>query len=1370
MSEGAGEGRDGARGVEPGALSALLQEIAAAPEKREDEPLSLPPGMVVGRFEIIRELGRGGFGVVYEARDRDLGRHVAVKVVRPGRISEEEGRVSREAEAIARLSHPNLITLHEVGRSEQGPFLVFELLRGKTLDLRIEEEPLPVQEAVHVATEIARGLGHAHAEGVVHRDLKPSNVFITNKGQVKILDFGMAHAFGRRRLSGGTPAYMAPEQWEDDPEDERTDVFALGVMLYRMLTGEYPFPEGKGKWAAEQVTPRKLDVPGAPELAELVEKMLDRTPKGRPRDGAAVLAALTPIEERLRAKPADGKPPGHATRRKATFGDVLAELKRRHVFRVMIGYGVFAFAVLQVTEPIMHGADLPNWVLKAVLVALVLGFPVAVILAWVFDLTAQGVKRTPSVSGASFSRGGRLLMPLSVAVAVLALSLGGAGAWYAWRRVTDPRGDPEPAGARPSIAVLSFADLSPGHDQEYLADGVAEEVLNGLAQVDGLRVVGRSTSFSYKGKGRRVEEIGRELGVGAVLEGSVRRSGDRVRITAQLLHASDASMIWSQSFERATSDLFAVQDEIGKAVVEAMRVRLLPGKAVARTGGSSDADALQSYLVGRDRMRVGESPRALESFERAVGVDPRFALAWVGVANAIITIEATIDLGGDRKARRKRARMAAERAVELAPGLSDAYLARADVQLWLENDWRGQRSDLERARALAPGDPAVALSYGFYHQAQGDLDQAIAEFERALAIEPLVVQGWLNGWLALGTARFSRGDHDLARAAFRRALELFPGYEEPRWGLGLDYIVAGQPEEALAESGRCTINAGYREGLKALAYHDLGRTEEARVTLDRYTADTAETGAYQIAEVHAWRGEADQAFAWLERARAQRDTAMFWLKTDPLLRKIRGDPRFAAILRRVDASGEGDRRTEELLPTVPSIAVLPFADMSPKHDQEYFADGVAEEIRNVLSRVEGLKVIGRTSSFSFKGKSDDIKSIGQKLGVANVLEGSLRKDGNDIRVTAQLIRVSDGTQLWSEFYDRKLVGILKLQEEIARAVVAALQVKLFPAAAKGRSTTPEAYTQWMLTRQILAQARDGKDYERAARALEKVLVLDPGFAPAWAWQAVGHGVAAIATDDEKVRTMEREEARRAAGKAIDLAPESGDGYEARGWLRFLELELPGARSDLEKAVRLNPSSGEAWFRLGMVYLALGRVQEAADATRRSTELDPLWALRWLGASEVRIAAGDLRGAREAALRALEIAPGSEDGIATIRKLDLMTGRAAQVLEEAGRDPDPAGRLYWTALAEQALGRQEASARLREEFTARHGVEYPLRVARLQARASLVDEAFSSLDRFLAKSPVYGGLAMQVRYDPLLANLHADPRWKPFLRKMKLPVD
>ena len=496
VAEGAGDASGGATGVQPGALTALLQEVAAAPEKSEAEPVSLPPGTVIGRFEIIRELGRGGFGVVYEAKDRDLGRQVAVKVVRPGRITEEEGKVSREAEAIARLAHPNLITLHEVGRSEHGPFLVFELLRGKTLDLRIEEGPLPVQEAVHVATEVARGLAHAHAEGVIHRDLKPANVFVTNKGQVKILDFGMAHAFGRRRLSGGTPAYMAPEQWEDAPEDERTDVFALGVMLYRMLTGEYPFPEGQGKWSSEPATVRKLDVPGCARTRRVDRE--DARPDVRPAGPATARRCWRRSRPSRtgsgRSPPMARRPPTRSGGRRR-FGDLLAELKRRHVFRVMIGYGVFAFAVLQVIEPIMHGAELPGWALKAVLVALVLGFPVAVILAWIFDLTAQGVKRTPSSTDPGAPRFGRsrLLLPLAVAAVVLAIATVGAGGWYAWKGASGGRqpGVSVPVAGpdgRIMVAVADFVNDTKDPD----LDGLSSQLITSLEQSQKLRVLTRS--------------------------------------------------------------------------------------------------------------------------------------------------------------------------------------------------------------------------------------------------------------------------------------------------------------------------------------------------------------------------------------------------------------------------------------------------------------------------------------------------------------------------------------------------------------------------------------------------------------------------------------------------------------------------------------------------------------------------------------------------------------------------------------------------------------------------------------------------------------------------------------------------------------
>jgi eukaryotic-like serine/threonine-protein kinase len=348
--------------IRTGRLTALLQQIAAVPE---DEPGAawaewLSPGAVVGRFEMVREIGRGGFGVVWEARDQKLGRSVAFKAVRAGAKAQlREERLLREAEAAARLSHPNIVTLHDVGRAEQGPYLVLELLVGETLADRLGRGPLPVREAVRVAVEIAKGVAHAHVHGVVHRDLKPANVVLCQDGQVKVLDFGMAHAFGQRREDGGTPAYMAPEQQEGAPEDERSDVFALGAMLFEMTSGELPFPErdGRARRAPELV------VPEAPELGELVGRMLEKNPTRRPRDGAEALVILSQAQRTLQE--ADVTPvamvraPVRARRRPRLRAAAFIAAG------VLFGVGVAIFAMRGATVPASAALDGRTTVLVA---------------------------------------------------------------------------------------------------------------------------------------------------------------------------------------------------------------------------------------------------------------------------------------------------------------------------------------------------------------------------------------------------------------------------------------------------------------------------------------------------------------------------------------------------------------------------------------------------------------------------------------------------------------------------------------------------------------------------------------------------------------------------------------------------------------------------------------------------------------------------------------------------------------------------------------------------------------------------------------------------------------------------------------------
>ena len=305
----------------PGGVSALLAELAQAPEAALGGAWDrwLRPGAVIGRFELLREIGRGGFGVVWEARDRELGRAVAFKAVRAGdRPALREERLLREAEAAARLSHPNIVTLYDVGRCEHGPYLVLELLLGQTLAERLGQGPVSPREALRTGVDVAKAIAHAHSQGVVHRDLKPANILLCEDGQVKVLDFGLAHALGQRRTAGGTPAYMAPEQWKGAPEDERTDVFALGVILYRMLVSDLPFPEDDAGKALESSRPAPaLEVPEIPALGTFIGRMLQKDPVKRPRDGGEVLAALSTFQRELERAPSSESAPVRARRRPA---------------------------------------------------------------------------------------------------------------------------------------------------------------------------------------------------------------------------------------------------------------------------------------------------------------------------------------------------------------------------------------------------------------------------------------------------------------------------------------------------------------------------------------------------------------------------------------------------------------------------------------------------------------------------------------------------------------------------------------------------------------------------------------------------------------------------------------------------------------------------------------------------------------------------------------------------------------------------------------------------------------------------------------------------------------------------------------------
>ena len=454
---------------------------------------------------------------------------------------------------------------------------------------------------------------------------------------------------------------------------------------------------------------------------------------------------------------------------------LFTELKRRRVFRALVGYGIAAFAVLQIIEPIMHGLHWPDAVLSYVVAALAVGFPVVVSLAWIFDVNAGRIERTGPSASPGGLRGLRLVLVL-VGIGVLAAAPGTV--WYFLiRGIARPTTGSGPATERPmpSIAVLPFVNLSPDKEQEYFSDGIAEEILNALAQVEGLKVAGRTSSFYFKGKNEDLASMAAKLHVATLLEGSVRKSGDRVRITAQLINAADGYHLWSKQYDRDLGDIFKVQGELATAVVEALRVKLLPGTTLSsKVRPTQNPEAYRLFLLGRSLDILGSEEslrRSVAALEKAVALEPSYAPAWEWLSTA----RANILLEAPRAEFQPRARDvldAAERAIVVDPDYAGGYAIRGWIRANLFWDWAGGQSDVERALTLSSRNEEALNNYATVVQKLGRLKEAIATQQKVVEIEPLASIAWGN----LGGYLMEDGQLGPAREACGRSREISPDY------------------------------------------------------------------------------------------------------------------------------------------------------------------------------------------------------------------------------------------------------------------------------------------------------------------------------------------------------------------------------------------------------------------------------------------------------------------------------------------------------------------------------------------------------------------------------------------------------------------
>jgi TolB-like protein/Flp pilus assembly protein TadD len=578
-----------------------------------------------------------------------------------------------------------------------------------------------------------------------------------------------------------------------------------------------------------------------------------------------------------------------------------AELKRRNVYKVAVAYGVVAWLLMQVASQIFPFFDIPNWVVRLVVLLLIIGFPVALIIAWAFEVTPEGIKRTEAADAAGQrSRGVTWIyvVLIGVALSVGLFLVGRFTAGHATPRpVTQPEARPgfqsEAATAIPgkSIAVLPLVNESGDPKDEYFSDGLSEELIAALAQISGLKVIGRSSSFRFKDRKDSPKTIGEKLGVSTLLDGTVRKQGDRVRIVAALVNATDGIQLWTRTFDRELKDIFAVQEEIAKAVAESLKVKLFGTQENPSQIATNNVEAHNAYLQGHFhflRRNVDDYGKAISYFDRALELDPNYALAYAERAEAWTMIG---DLTGQRPTAYPKARSDAERAVAIAPGLAEARAALGWVRFFGEWKFADGLSELKRAKELSPTNPTANDLLARVIVYLGRIDEAERQAREAVELDPLSVATQFN----LARVLFFAGKLDEADAAGRKLTELQPSSSSShRWQV-LVAVQRGDGETALREA-QLEPNEGFRSFELALAYHVLGDRKEADAALADLIAHARDGFAYQIAQVYAVRGEADKAFEWLQISFDDHDGGTLGLAVDPLLRGLHDDPRYKNLL------------------------------------------------------------------------------------------------------------------------------------------------------------------------------------------------------------------------------------------------------------------------------------------------------------------------------------------------------------------------------------------------------------------------------------------------------------------------------------------
>jgi len=778
-------------------------------------------GKTLAHYYIIEKIGAGGMGIVFRAHDLQLDRDVALKVLPAETLTDEtaRARLLREARMASKLNHPHVCTIHEVGEADGQAYIAMELVEGKSLSTLLEGGALPVEQVLRYGQQVADALAHAHERGVIHRDLKSANVVITPEGRAKVLDFGLAKRLGGESAAEGTTvtqatltapgsltgtlAYMAPEQLRGQPADARSDIWALGVMLYEMAAGRRPFQGQTG--------------------FELSSAILNQTPPPLP---GSVPGELGVVVERCLAKE-----PGERYQR---AGEVSAALEA-------IGLGTMA-----------------PWA------------------AWRYTLMR------------------RRWLALAAAVVVVLLIV--AALNYDWLRTRISGGPPRVQ----SLAVLPLENLSGDAEQDCLADGTHEALITKLAQIKGLRqVVNRHSVLRYRKTDKSLPQIGRELGVDALITGSVLHSGNRVRVTAHLVRASSEEQLWTDSYEREYRDVLSMQNEIVSAITQSISLQLTPQeKARLAHARQVNPETYEAYLKGmfyfNKRTPEGYTI-GMKLLQQAIDKDPADPLPYAGLALGIAiiahgsgSIVPTVDF--------PRARTAALKAIELDENSPEAHVALAAVKLYYEWDWPGTEREFLRALELNPKSADAHEHYGWYLLLFNRGEEGLVEVKRAQELEPLAPI--YIAWAASMYLELSQPDIAIQEA--QKALDLDPNISDGLFVLGSAYAQKKMMDQAIAVHQKlATVNPDWKRAL-AGTYAQAGRKDDAlKVVAELARENYPKFGVY-IAGVQEMLGNKEETIRALQAAYEFHHPLLPWVLCFPEAFTWSSDPRYQELWRRMN--------------------------------------------------------------------------------------------------------------------------------------------------------------------------------------------------------------------------------------------------------------------------------------------------------------------------------------------------------------------------------------------------------------------------------------------------------------------------------------